>query len=237
MTSTATLQFEPTSHSTLVQEVTDQLLSLMLEGQLQPGDRLPSQKELTQQLQVGRSTVREALRTLDAMGLVALKQGHGTFVKQLDARSIIRPDIMAHVIDRQKTEQLFEARQIIEPAIAALASERATAQDLAAIEQAWQACRSAQLAGRPLHRLSPNYHRAIAQAAHSEILAMFVGSILVPLEERGMLLEKKPGYLDWELESHWRVYEAIVSRNPEHATVVMAQHLVEARAALLEMLV
>lgn len=236
MASTAVVQIDPPSRSTLAQDVANQLITLVLDGRLQPGDRLPSQQELTEQLQVGRSTVREALRTLNAMGLVEFKQGHGTFVRHLDVQSIIRPDILAYVIDKQQTEELFEARQTIEPEIARLAARRASEGDLASIARAWEACHQALLAGQTMYRLSPNFHRTIAQAAHSQVLAMFVDSILIPLAERGLLLEGKPGYLDWELESHRGIYEAIASRAPERARSVMAQHLEDSHAALVDML-
>jgi GntR family transcriptional repressor for pyruvate dehydrogenase complex len=236
MASTAIVPIEPPSRSTLAQDVANQLITLVLGGHLLPGDRLPSQQELTEQLQVGRSTVREALRTLNAIGLVEFKQGHGTFIKQLDVQALIRPELLAYVIDRKRTEQLFEARQTIEPEIARLAALRATESDLTAIEQAWVACRNALQAGQTLHQLSPNFHRAIAEAAHSEVLAMFVDSILIPLAERGLLLQGKPGYLEWELDSHRGVYEAIASREPELAQSVMARHLADSHAALLEML-
>jgi GntR family transcriptional repressor for pyruvate dehydrogenase complex len=232
----AAVQIEPPNRCTLAQEVANQLIELMLAGHLQPGDRLPSQQELTEQLQVGRSTVREALHTLNAMGLVELKHGQGTFVKPLTARSIVRSDILAHIIDKQMSEHLFEARQIIEPQIAGLAAQRATDDDLAAIKAAWDRCQQAYQAGETLHRLSPNFHRSIAQAAHSDVLAMFVDSILIPLAERGLLLEEQPGYLEWELASHSDVYGSIASRDPERARTVMAQHLAEARRALLQVL-
>jgi GntR family transcriptional repressor for pyruvate dehydrogenase complex len=208
----------------------------MLEGHLRPGDRLPSQQELTAQLKVGRSTVREALRTLNAMGLVELKQGHGTFVKQLNARSIIRPDILARIIDKQLSEELFEARQLIEPEIAGMAAARATEDDLAAIEHAWKRCQTALLTDQTMHRLSPNFHRTIAEAAHSGVLGMFMDSILIPLAEHGLLLEEKDGYLEWELESHRCVFEAIASGDSARATAAMAQHLEDSHAALMEML-
>jgi len=220
----------------LAQSVAEQLISLILEGQLKPGDKLPSQQELAEKLQVGRSTVREALGSLAAIGLVDVKQGQGTFVKQLDVRTIVRPDLLARIIDRNLTEQLFEARQIIEPEIANLAAHRATDEDLTAIQEILTKCEAAIEAGQSLYRLSPEFHRTIARAAHNEVLSMFIDSILNPLAERGLLLEEKPGYLEWELESHRGVYETIAQRDGDRARVVMAKHIEESVAGLLEIL-
>jgi GntR family transcriptional repressor for pyruvate dehydrogenase complex len=231
-----TLEIEPPDHSTLIQEVTERLLSLMVSGKLQPGDRLPSQSELSAQLRVGRSTVREALRTLNTMGLVELRQGQGTFVKELNARSLTHPEVLARFVSREMTEQLFEARQIIEPEIVAFAAQRATPEDLAVMEAALRAYAAAFAAGQPLFRLSANFHRTIASAAHSQVLSMFMDSLLTPLAERGLLLEDQVSYLEWEQASHWNLYHAIASHDIDRAREAMIQHLCEAREMIWDLL-
>ena len=236
MSSVALVEIEPASRRTLAESVAEQLISLILGGHLSPGDKLPSQQELTEKLQVGRSTVREALGSLAAMGLVDMKQGQGTFVKELDARTIMRPDLLARIIGRNLTEQLLEARQIIEPEIANLAAQRATDEDLTAIREILTKCEAAIEAGQSLYRLSPEFHHTVTRAAHNEVLSTFIDSILGPLAERGLLLEEKPGYLEWELESHRGVYESIAQGDGDRARPVMAKHVEESTVALLEML-
>lgn len=230
------MEIEPASRTTLVQSVAGQLISLISEGHLKPGDRLPSQQELTEKMQVGRSTIREALRSLATMGLVEMKPGHGTFIKRMDAQTIIRPDLLALMIDESLTERLLEARQIIEPEIANLAAQRASDEDLATIREVLSKCEEAIEAGQPVYRLSVEFHRAVTEAAHNEVLLMFMDSILRLLAERGFLLERKPGFVEWELESHRGVYEYIIERDGRRARIVMARHIRESSAVLLEML-
>lgn len=230
------MEIEPASRTTLVQSVAGQLISLISEGYLKPGDRLPSQQELTEKMQVGRSTIREALRSLAAIGLVEMKPGHGTFIKRMDAQTIIRPDLLALMIDESLTERLLEAREIIEPEIANLAAQRASDEDLATIREVLSKCEEAIEAGQPVYRLSVEFHRAVTAAAHNEVLLMFMDSILRLLVERGFLLERKPGFVEWELESHRGVYEYIIERDGRRARIAMARHIRESSAVLLEML-
>ena len=189
------MEMEPATRTTLAETVAEQILSLILANDLGAGDKLPSEKELVEQLQVGRSTVREALKSLSALGIVDMRPGHGTSVKRLDARKIMRPDLLALMIDKTLTERLLEAREIIEPEIANLAAQRATEEDLAAIHEVLHKTEEAIQAGQPVYRLSPEFHRALADAAHNEVLLMFMDSISTLLMERGLFVEKKPGYV------------------------------------------
>lgn len=230
------MAIEPISRTTLVQSVIDELVAFILENDLKPGDKLPSQQELMAQFKVGRSTVRESLKSLAAMGLIDMRAGYGTYVKELDAKSIIRPDILALMIDEKSTERLLEAREIIEPEIAYLAVQRATDDDLAAIRAILDECEEAIQAEEPVFRLSSAFHRAVTEAAHNEILLMFMDSILRLLVERGWLLENRSGFPEWELESHREIYQHIAQRNGQKARTAMARHVEESSTALLEML-
>ena len=215
----------PVARVTLVSSIADQLLAFIIDNQLKPGDMLPSMQELSEKFQVGRSTIREALKSLTAVGVVDMRAGYGTYVKQLEMNDLIRSDLVSLVIDPGLTERLLESREIIEPDIAALAAERATAEDLANIRDLLEQCEFAIQSGRPVYKLSSQFHRAITVAAHNEILLMFMDSILNLLVERGILLEKKYGFQAWELSSHQSIYDAIASRDPVHARQVMAEHV------------
>ena len=226
----AGLQLEPAARTTLAQTVTERLLRLILDNGLEPGDKFPSEKQLTEQLQVGRSTVREALKTLRALGMVDMRPGQGTVVGGLDLRRIVRPDLLSHLMDRVLTEQLLEAREIIEPEIANLAAQRATEEDLATLCGLLAETEERIKEGQPVHRLGSGFHRAVTEAAHNEFFTMFMDSALGLLAERGLLLEQKPGYVEWELASHQEIYETIVQRDGNRAKLAMARHIGECTA-------
>jgi len=218
-----------------VDTVVEQLISLIADGHLKPGDRLPSERDLALRLQVGRSTVREALKTLVAMGLVEGGAGHGTFIRQPDTRSAIPPALLSLLLDRTLTNQLLEARRIVEPEIMSLAVERATDDDLAEMREILARCEQAIADGRPVFRLSPEFHRAVARAAHNQVLLTFMDSILTQFIERGVLLENKPGFVQWELESHRAVFECIVARDLVKGREIMARHIEESYDAFVEL--
>jgi GntR family transcriptional repressor for pyruvate dehydrogenase complex len=230
------MEMQPPNRRTLVESVTEQIMSLIAEGQLKPGDKLPSQSELVERLQVGRSTVREALKSLVAIKLLDMKAGRGTFVRQPDSSSILRPDLLALRIKGRLTEELLEAREIIEPHIAALAAQRATQEDFAQICSILEKCRDALQAGEPVYELSSTFHSATTQAAHNQVLMMFIGSIHGLLAERGVLMDTDRDYLRWELESHQTIYECIRNRDVMRASALMEDHIKQSNGALADMI-
>ena len=119
----------------LYQDVVRQIRNLIDEGTLKPGDRLPSERELAEQLQVSRSSLREAMRTLELQGLVVSRPGAGTFVSN-DTNGSVADALTAYLADgKDALKDVFEMRHILEPQMAALAAGRATPEDLQRLEQ------------------------------------------------------------------------------------------------------
>src|ERR687896_2010650 len=119
----------------LYEEVVGQLHQLIEAGKLKVGDRLPSERELAETFRVSRSSVREAIKTLENEGLVMTRQGSGTFITAVTVEAIIQP--LASLLSRGKDAliDLFEMRRLVEPGIAALAAERATPADIVRLKE------------------------------------------------------------------------------------------------------
>lgn len=221
---TAGLSLSPTPRAKLAVTVAQQLLAEIRRNRLQPGTRLPSERELMAMLGVGRSTIREAVNGLAMLGAVEIRHGQGAFVANA-AAGLEAPDAIAVALARGVTRDLFEARLIIEVETARLAAARRTETDLREIEQALvdhqRAIDADALAVEP----SVRFHTAIAQAAHSEVLAGCVASFGSVLTEHGPLLEAEPGYREWEIEQHRRVFEPIRDGDAAEAAVRMRAHL------------
>jgi GntR family transcriptional repressor for pyruvate dehydrogenase complex len=230
------MELIPVERNTLVQSVVDQILGLIKNGSLAPGNRLPSERELMKRLAVGRSTIREALRSLEMMNLVELRPGQGSFVKDLGVQTVIRPALMAILLDRSVTVDLLEVRKLIEPATVELAAHRATDEELGTLHAILDRCRAAHTAGQPTAELSAQFHLAIAQCAHNGVLVMFMESILGLLTERGSKLEHILGYTEWELVSHQKIADALRARDAHLARRLMSQHLEESARRLLDSL-
>src|SRR5688500_2258012 len=112
------------------QQVVDALCGKLRSGAYRVGDRLPSEPELGAELGVSRSTVREAVRELTALGIVEIQHGRGTFVRSLRPDLLLRGDSLTEPPNDRIREELLEVRGIVEPEAAALAAERATAEEI-----------------------------------------------------------------------------------------------------------
>jgi GntR family transcriptional regulator, transcriptional repressor for pyruvate dehydrogenase complex len=198
----------------------------ILDGQLKPGDRLPSERELAESLRVGRSAVREALQTLRAQGYVADGRGrNGTVVSSLADSRIGQPlgrlltSGVAQVVD------LFELRLGLEVQAASLAAWRRLPQDVAALEEIVAAMRQR---NQPDPELDAAFHGGIAQAAHN------VFYVHVTTELVGLLHTFMPAFLEVldnpvstqkMLDQHDAILFSIVSRDAEGARSAMTDHL------------
>ena len=123
-------KFSPIQRTTAAQAVANQILGEIRRGVLRPGAQLPAERDLMQQLNVGRSSVREALQILATLNLIDSRPGSGTFIRQPQAAEVFRPELFGLLIANSAALELMEARLMVEPAAVRLACVRATAEDL-----------------------------------------------------------------------------------------------------------
>ena len=128
------MEFTPIKTKRLYEEIVEQIKQLITDGKLKPGDKLLAERELAEQFQVSRASVREAIRTLEMLGVIDIRPGEGTFVRRTGADDIIRPLAMFLAVERSSLLDMFEMRRIFETANASLAAERATQEELDQIE-------------------------------------------------------------------------------------------------------
>jgi GntR family transcriptional repressor for pyruvate dehydrogenase complex len=121
--------------SNLSSLIIDKITGLLAAGLLKPGDRLPSIEALSQQCSVGRTSVREALRALELVGVVEIRHGEGTFIGEDVSRFCLKPLSWGALLDQNRVLELSETRRCIECELAAMAAQRATAEDIAEIER------------------------------------------------------------------------------------------------------
>ena len=218
---------KPVERNTLVGSVVDQLLALIKDGSLAPGDRLPSERELMKSLRVGRSTIREALRSLAMLNLVDMRPGQGSFIKEMSLSSVINAELFTTLMDRNLTADLLEMRKMIEAPAMELAAKRATEEELHNLQSIIDECRRLHARGISTAETSACLHLEIARSTHNGVLVMFIESVLGLLTERGTELEHHPGYNDWEINSHQELVDALSARDGHLAHRLMARHLEE----------
>ena len=165
----------PAAASNLYVEVSHSLRGLIVERKMKPGDRLPSERVLAQQLQVGRPVVRDALRILETLGLIGVSPRQGSYVKQPDLgacmEAVVDSVARAQAADTGWQDNLLEARLILEAQETALAARRATAEDRQAVQATLRRLHEAQDDAGAFREAERDFARAVARAAHNPILA------------------------------------------------------------------
>lgn len=209
----------------LYEGIVSQITSLILEGDLQVGDRLPSERELCERFGVGRNSVREAVRAMESANLVATRQGDGTFV-------VASPESLVPVLSEKISSGgesglrlLFEARRLLEPQIAALAAERASAGEVERLAGILERQREEIRQGRSGMDADTAFHLGLAEAAKNEFLLRLVGVLLNSLKElRERSIREKVGRLR-SLQGHEEILEAVRAREMKKAVSRMLSHL------------
>ncbi len=223
------LDLEPVRPLALKERVIRQLTGLIERGAIKPGDQLPSERELSEELKVSRGTVREAVQFLQALGLVEIRHGSGTFVRLTTDPSELREEWRNWTIRHaERIHDLLEIRKGLEPFAAELAAERAGEDDLAAMEEALEQMEPA--VGAPdltvLLQADLAFHHALCAAAGNAALSEFadaLGEQLVP--ERGTIWNI-PGRPARSLVEHRAICEAVRAGDPKGARRAALEHLV-----------
>src|SRR5256885_14573115 len=120
----------PIKSTRIYEEIVRQVKQLLAEGRLKSGDQLPPERDLAEKFVVSRPSVREALRALESLGFVEIRPGEGTFVREMSVDSLVGPLALVMTAQREAIGELFEARRVLEPAIASLAASRATPEEI-----------------------------------------------------------------------------------------------------------
>lgn len=230
-TEPARVSLERASRRKLSETVAEQLMEAFKD--LPPGTKVPSERELTKELGVGRSTVREALNGLAVLGMLEIRHGQGAFIAERsenggDAASSA-PAPLAAALERGVTREFIEARLLVEVQVAQLAAERRTDEDLKQIEAALIIQRKS-LAAHNLDAtlsVATSFNMLLADAAHNEILAAMVQVFLDPMRERGPKLYALPGFGDWDVAEHTGIYEAVRDQDADRAARLMREHIVQ----------
>ena|SRR5437867_786316 len=203
----------------LHEEVMVQLAAYIRGGKLKPGDQLPPERELAERMQVSRATVREALRIMELQSLVVSRPGSGTFIAEGNAKSL------AQAMTQTALRDIFEARMLLDPSIAALAADRATPEDIEKLKSILKQQENQMQHGRDGATSDVQFHSAIAEATHNRALirlAQVLIEIFAP--SRDTFLQSHERAVK-SLSFHKRILESIEARSPENARRAMAEHV------------
>lgn len=211
------------------EDVVDQIEEAILSGQLPPGDRLPSERELAEQFGLSRMTIRDALRVLESTGFIEIKlgAGGGAFVREPNFAPLSNSLSSMLKFKKATILELAEARKIVETATAELAAQRATDEDLEALRLAVETAREAYETGNsnytPQH--SVDFHAALARAAKNYVLDLTVNSFRTLFYEVLEQLLPTSDMAERAIKDHWAIYKAIEAHDGEQARQLMTEHL------------
>lgn len=217
----------------LYEEIARRLQGMIGNGRLKPGDRLPPERELVRSFQVSRGSVRDAIRTLEVMGLVRSRQGEGTIVRGVSADSVVPPLSAALVPKRELVAELLEIRRIVEPAFAARAAAHATSEEIARLQDVLRRQREKTRRLESTIDEDSEFHYLVAMASRNSVVNRVVDVLMDLTRESRARSLQVDGRALRSLEGHARIFNAIQRRSPRAAELAMRRHLGEIEALLL----
>ncbi|GLF86343.1 MULTISPECIES: FadR/GntR family transcriptional regulator [Bacillus] len=214
----------------IYEEIADALIESIRTGELLPGEKLDSVQALSESFQVSRSAVREALSALKAIGLIEMKQGEGTYVKQFDPEQLTFSLSPAFLMKQHDVTQLLELRTIIETGAVKKAALLRTDDDLHQLREALEQMKLAEAHKETGEEADLSFHLAIATASKNDLLKALmnhVSTLLVETmrETRKAVLFSKKASIRQLYKEHEHIYKAVLARQPEEAERAMLTHL------------
>lgn len=216
----------------LYEQIVEQLETLIVEGHLTPGDRLPAERELSEQFEVSRTVIREAVKSLQEKGLVEIRPGVGTFV-QHGMNKILRQSLgrLTQIDQKSGLANLMQVREILEPEIAAIAAEKATSEDIDAMQIAIKRMNDAMDDMEDYIAADHEFHLALARATHNDLIVSLIDSIVDSLGEqrRQIFSYADEGPKNGQIH-HIRIFQAVKKADRELSRRQMIAHLLQVRA-------
>ena len=219
--------FRPLTKKKIFDEVYDQLISLISNGKLKPGEQLPPERVLAKDLKVSRQSIREALKKAESKGLIKVRQGEGTFILSAASDLMESPFLTMMTEEVGKIYEFIEIRKLIEVWCAEKAAEFTTAKELKKMEKALSEMErlidSREILGKP----DIDFHIAIAEASHNTLMVHMMATIKQIFLSMFKIsnFTRRPGKNRILIKQHQEIYQTIKSKNPQLAGQKMESHL------------
>src|ERR1700688_410062 len=216
--------------------VADQIRQAIFSGLLTPGHKLPPEREMAERFQTSRVALREALRALEKEGMITIKRGSGggAFVADFDNALRALLDSLSTVVKlgQAKSAHLTETRAIIEQKITALATLRATPENIQAIEAVVIAQEKELQSGELSRKLDMEFHRRVAQAANNPVLHIVVIAVNESIRDAIFRSKRRIERRRRGGQNHPNILEALKSGDAARARAVMTEHVVDVQCHL-----
>jgi GntR family transcriptional repressor for pyruvate dehydrogenase complex len=213
-------------------DAAEKIKGLITEGAFAPGSRLPPERDLCLRLAVSRPTLREAIRSLDMMGVLQSRQGAGTYVTDLASITLAEPLRFIIGLNSRSLVELADVRRLLESGAAERAAGLIEPEELEELRATIDELRVHTMEPARFLELDVRFHRVIHIAARNGLLLALLDGMSGLAERSRTITGRQPGLLAASLRSHERIYEALVVHDRVAARLAMVEHLDEVRSAL-----
>lgn len=205
-------------------QIFGQLKAKIVNGELRPGDKLPTEMELCELYSVSRTSVRQALTSLSSLDLIESKTGGGTFVKKADGSKIMDKLMLYAFLDQRSLAEISEFRDILEPAVTRLACQRANAGDIERLGEIYRQMEKEQENLEEFAKLDFRFHTEIARISRNAyIIRTYEALEEILLNAFSKIVLKNGNRGDWRY--HEQIIEAFKSGDAELAAGIMREHM------------
>jgi len=217
-------QFDKINKKTFSQLIIEQIKHRILEGQLKPGDKLPSERVLAEMFSVSRATVREALRALQYMEIIEVRQNDGAYL--VNNVNLLYDHFKTSYLMKQFTFlELLEARKYLEVDIVTLAAERASPEQLQNLREIYERENRASDQREDFQEADVAFHMALAEACENSFFIRMIQPVRQLLRESNIEQYRKPSQIQVTLKHHGQILKALEARDPVKAALAMKEHL------------
>ncbi len=220
-------KIKPVEKFVLIDQIIEKIEKLITNGDLNPGDFLPGERTLSEKLGVSRTSLRQALKALDVMGVLEIIPGKKTFIKESFSDILTNPFRFIKAVHSIKIKELFEARCVLEEGFVQMAAKKANRQNIAQLKSYIDGAEKNIDSKNEFVYSEFKFHQSIFEVADNKVLTAVMNS----LNELLLVLEKyEKDYLDrsdraLSLQQHTMIYNAIKEKDPEKARAAMHVHL------------
>ena len=220
--------FSPIKSTKVYEQVMEQIKKMIVDGSLKRGDKLPSERELVERLRVSRTSIREALRSLQIIGLVECKQGEGNYISHSCENSLFEHLSIMFMLQESNAIEIIEVRKVIEVGAAAMAAKRITNKELESLEILLNIYGKSQNEEENV-KMDRKFHYEIAQASGNYLISNILNAISSLIDtfikdaRKKILVEE--GNAEILAKQHRDIYEALKKHNSKKASEAMKKHL------------
>lgn len=221
------IMFTPIKNTKVYEQVVIQIKKMIIDGTLKKGDKLPTERELAEQLQVSRTSVREAIRALEVIGLVESRQGAGNYIRDTFESSLFEPMSMMFLLEESNPREIVELRKVLEIETVVLAASRITKEELAYLEQLLEEMRKSNTEEVNVV-LDKKFHYSIARASKNlliinvlQVISQLIDDLIKGSREKILSIEENRIKLT---QQHELIYNALKNGDTKGAFEAMNGH-------------